>query len=124
MCLHSGCRYVCIHPGCRRKQAPRLFFFLLTPRTYIRRKAEKTASGEGSMAATAKKALENAQTLVMELAEEKPIVLAVVTGCVFVCVYLCACVRACMCIKNKQSLVMDLAEGKSPFTCKDTLYID
>ena len=29
-----------------------------------------------------------------------------------------------MCIKNKQILVMDLAEGKSPFTCKDTLYID
>jgi hypothetical protein len=70
---------------------------LLTPRTYIRRKAEKTASGEGSMAATAKKALENAQTLVMELAEEKPIVLAIVTGCVFVCVCICvcACVRAC-----------------------------
>ena len=72
-------------------------FFLLTPPTYIRRKAEKTASGEGSMASTVMKALENAQTLVMELAEEKPIVLAIVTGCVFVCVCICvcACVRAC-----------------------------
>jgi hypothetical protein len=29
-----------------------------------------------------------------------------------------------MCIKNKQSLVIDLADEKSPFTCKNTLSID
>jgi hypothetical protein len=87
------CVYILVVAGSKRQG----IFFLLTPRTYIRRKAEKTVSGEGSMAATAMKALENAQTLVMELAEEKPIVLAAVTGCECVCarVCVCACVRAC-----------------------------
>ena len=45
-----------------------------------RRAAEKKASGDEGMAATAMKMLENTQSLVMELAEDKPLVLAAAAG--------------------------------------------
>ena len=71
-----------------------------------RRAAEKKASGDEGLAATALKILENTQSLVLELAEEKPFVLAAAAGvcgwggvCVCVCV-VCACVCVCtyMCV--------------------------
>ena len=42
--------------------------------------AEKKASGDEGVVAAALKAIENTQTLIMDLAEEKPIVLAAFAG--------------------------------------------
>jgi len=60
-----------------------------------RNAAEKKASGEDSMSAKAVKSMETAQALVMDLAEDKPMVLAALAGGLLVAVismlYVCCC---------------------------------